>query len=86
MSLLPTLPPPPLYDRFLNDDGKVTDAWQNWFSLLQIGLEGSQFDSVSLAAVDAPEAPETGIILYAKDDKNLYAMNEDGSEYKVTPF
>lgn len=86
MSLLPTLPPPPLYDNLINENGMITDAWRNWFSLLQIGLQGSKFDSLSLSEVDTPQAPDAGIILYAKDDNNLYAKNQNGSEYKITPF
>jgi hypothetical protein len=32
------LPPPRLYDKLLNEEGKLNQAWQDWISPLQIAF------------------------------------------------
>lgn len=95
MSTLPPLPPPPLYDAVLMNDGKFNDSWQKWISLLQIIIQQSTFNSVSsnmlimnpLESADIPGATDEGIVLYMKkSDGNLYAKNSSNAEYKITSF
>lgn len=95
MSTFIPLPPPPLYDAVLKEDGKLNDAWQKWISLLQIILQESNFVNMSAKtilideteAADIPDAPESGLVLYVKEsDGNLYAKNSSDAEYQITSF
>jgi hypothetical protein len=38
MALIQNISPPPIYDILLEDDGSLTQPWQDWISQLQIIL------------------------------------------------